>query len=141
MDWALGIADPEGWLNHVDRQLIDQCDFEFKPLLDRYKYHVRYTDVSFEKAREDCCEFLEILDQRLEQNDWLAGKSPSLTDVAIFPFIRQFSGVEPDWLTNSSYQNLNQWLKRWLESDHFKVVMTKYPVWNPDQPIVIFPQS
>jgi glutathione S-transferase len=141
MDWALGNSDPEGWLKLADRELIELCDFEFKPLLDRYKYHVRYTDVSLEKAREDCCEFLETLDQNLGQEAWLGGAIASLTDVAIFPFVRQFSGVEPNWLSNSEYQNLNRWLKHWIETDHFKAVMAKYPVWKPDQPLVVFPRQ
>ncbi|MFT7672702.1 MAG: glutathione S-transferase [Gammaproteobacteria bacterium] len=140
MDWALSASDPEGWLKDVDRPLIDQCDYEFKPLLDRYKYHVRYTDVGLEKAREDCCGFLETLDRRLEQKDWLAGSNRSLTDVAIFPFVRQFAGVDLKWLSNSGYENLNRWFAHWLEDDHFKAVMVKFAVWSPEQPSVLFPQ-
>ena len=49
----------------------------------------------------------------------------SLADVAIFPFIRQFSLVDEEWFLNSKYQELKKWLKGFVESQMFKDVMKK----------------
>jgi glutathione S-transferase len=49
----------------------------------------------------------------------------SLADIAIFPFIRQFSLVDEDWFLNSKYRELKKWLQRFIESQMFKDVMKK----------------
>jgi len=49
----------------------------------------------------------------------------SLADVAIFPFIRQFSLVDEDWFLNSKYRALKKWLQSFIESQMFKDVMKK----------------
>ena len=50
--------------------------------------------------------------------------------MAIFPFVRQFSLVDPDWFSGAPYPKLQDWLNGWLASPRFVSVMEKYPVWQ-----------
>jgi len=64
----------------------------------------------------------------------LFGAVPSLADIAIFPFIRQFAAVDNNWFggvngQGAPYPKLRAWLNDWLNSDLFKSVMTKNPTY------------
>ena len=50
-------------------------------------------------------------------------------DVAIFPFIRQFSMVNPQEFDNLPFAATKKWLKQQMESELFNSVMDKYPIW------------
>ena len=50
---------------------------------------------------------------------------PSIADVALMPFVRQFAGVEPDWFATAPYPRLRVWLQGWLESALFKAIMAR----------------
>jgi glutathione S-transferase len=58
------------------------------------------------------------------------GNQMTWVDIAIFPFIRQFSMVDTQKFEQLPYPLLKQWLKRHLESELFSAVMQKYPVWR-----------
>jgi glutathione S-transferase len=138
MVWALEQHDPDGWLRHKDRDLDTAARFHaaFKDRLDRYKYASRYDD---SRARGDVdltmrAEAVAVLAetfQPLSENGFLHGDTPSLIDVATFPFIRQFAAVEPDWWAASAPPGVKPWLDSWINSDRFKRVMHKHPVWTP----------
>jgi len=51
-------------------------------------------------------------------------------DVAIFPFIRQFSMVNPQRFEQLPYPSVKLWLNQYLESDLFNLAMQKYPIWK-----------
>ena len=53
-------------------------------------------------------------------------------DVAIFPFIRQFSNVDQYWF-KVTYTNLENWLNNITESKLFVSVMDKYLEYNSEQ--------
>jgi len=55
-----------------------------------------------------------------------------LTDIAIFPFIRQCANVDTDWFTGT-FQNTNTWLTLLIESKLFISVMDKYLEYNSSQ--------
>ena len=71
MLWALGRADPEGWLEPEEGgletalDLIGTCDGPFKHRLDRYKYDTRYDGAVKETERARASEFLWRLDKCL----------------------------------------------------------------------------
>lgn len=136
MRWALSIADPGHWLknSHVSDQLIDQNDNDFKPLLDKYKYADRHTELSQLEHRQNAEPFLKSLDERLNQHLYLVDDKIRLADIAIFPFIRQFVGVEPNWFVESEYTAVKRWLDRLIESRQFKAIMDKYVVWEESDP-------
>ncbi|WP_439105885.1 glutathione S-transferase [Congregibacter sp.] len=144
MRWALEQADPQDWLTTdllEDRDdLLSENDGAFKSLLDRYKYADRYPEHSAQWYRDQANGFLVKLDLRLEKTAWLAGAEKGFVDVAIFPFIRQFAGVDRGWFDQSPYPHLRCWLDTHLDSPLFKAVMQKYPRWTPEQAGVILPE-
>ena len=128
MLWALNQNDPAGWLlndEHASRELIDENDLNFKKNLDRYKYADRFPEHSKEYYRSQCEIFLNLLNDKLQSNLCLMAKRISLADVAIFPFIRQFSLVDEDWFLNSKYQELKKWLNDLTNTQMFQEVMKK----------------
>jgi len=127
MRWVLAQHDPEHWLRvgvDADR-LIQWNDGDFKQYLDRYKYADRYPDFSQASYRQQSEVFLTELETRLTVSRYLCGNEFSLADVAIFPFIRQFAGVESDWFRESAYLALNKWLEAIVATDLFGQVMAK----------------
>jgi hypothetical protein len=48
-----------------------------------------------------------------------------LSDVAIFPFVRQFAAVDPNWFGSADLPALRNWLQGWVESELFTRVMAK----------------
>lgn len=135
MLWALDKCDPGEWLNadmEETLSLVYKNDFEFKDQLDRYKYHVRYPQNSQKEFREIAAQFLEQLNEQLYQNEGkgLVSKGASLADVAVFPFVRQFAGVDREWFNTSQYSYLVQWLADWEANKDFLDIMQKYEFWN-----------
>jgi glutathione S-transferase len=130
MLWALHQSDPDNWLLQNDElkqqqmmQLIDNCDTEFKPLLDRYKYFDRYPENSQIEYRHQAEVFLQKIENRLSIHAFLMDANMRFADVAIFPFVRQFVGVDKIWFTASSYKNLQRWLDACINTALFKSIM------------------
>jgi glutathione S-transferase len=142
MNWALSHQDKNSKLSSDSeediKQLIIQNDTEFKYYLDRYKYADRYPEQSEQYYREKAEVFLKNLELRLSNHTFLCSNNKSLADMAIFPFIRQFSKVNTDWFQSSTYKNVNLWLNKQLESDLFISIMDKYPAWQPENKKFIF---
>ena len=134
MQWALGISDPLQWLPApklmplVDR-LISANDTEFKKNLDRYKYPIRFPEAESTEARARGEVFLAELDALLTQHTYLVSDFLSIADIAIFPFVRQFSSVEPLWFQALSYKKLQGWLEGLVVTPCFEAVMRKYEPW------------
>ncbi|GGY72110.1 glutathione S-transferase [Cellvibrio zantedeschiae] len=132
MNWALLQADPDNWLLQNDilmqqqmKQLIDSCDNEFKPLLDRYKYFDRYPEYSQLEYRQQAENFIQVLETRLKQQAFLVDSQMRLADAAIFPFTRQFAAVDHDWFMQSDYTNLQRWIDVCVNTTMFKSIMEK----------------
>lgn len=143
MFWALQRSDPEGWLHMPDlgRDLIRACDGGFKSALDHYKYPTRYEGIDHLAERDAAGTFLRELDQRLDGQDWLFGSRPSLADMAILPFVRQFAHVELNWFHAQDWLALIGWLERFKASDRFVAIMGKYPQWQPEMPPFNWPSA
>ena len=139
MKWALRQSDPDQWLSADTESLIDEWvvknDGPFKKLLDQYKYPDRYPDVQLEETLSQAVAlFLGPINERLKTNRYLLGPKISLADVALFPFVRQFAMVDPDWIDQSGLNFLKQWLNEHIESPLFLSVMQKYPTWHDPTP-------
>lgn len=139
MIWALSRHDPEGWTSETeaDRRDVEQFLEAFKDRLDRYKYASRYDESIAREAvdhkqRAEALAVLLDFASNLSHTTFLRADRPRLIDVATFPFVRQFAAVEPDWWAASIPQDLQDWLKHWLESDRFQRIMTKHRVWTPE---------
>ena len=140
MDWSLSQSDPEHWLDidESSKQLIRRNDEAFKPLLDCYKYADRHPLFSQHEHRIRAEVFVSELNQLLTFHPYLSGVHCRLGDVAIFPFIRQFAGVDANWFERCEYSSVRNWLKRMIGSDLFQQVMKKNPFWQPgDQAIYL----
>lgn len=134
MEWALlhGDGDVEGWWGRAQEAqnlaLLHCNDGEFKHWLDRYKYPQRYPEGSANAiaARSSAVAALLVpLESRLARQRYLGGASPCATDLAIFPFVRQFAAVEPAWLSSQGLPALHAWLAAWLGSRLFETCMAK----------------
>lgn len=139
LNWALSQHDPLGWLDcdlDAANFYITANDTDVKHHLDRYKYASRYnkdakrgdTDLSHRVEAE---KHIQKLEEALSSNSYLLGESQSIADIAIFPFMRQFSNVEPDWWASAPYPNTRKWLAHHVESELFKSIMKKHPLWAP----------
>ena len=137
MLWSLAQADPDQWLDidETSSQLIRRSDEEFKPLLDCYKYADRHPQLTPLEHRARAEVFVDELNQLLNRHAYLSDDQCRLTDMAIFPFIRQFAGVDAAWFDSSQYSSVRSWLNGLLASDSFQRIMNKNPFWQPgDEP-------
>ncbi|MDD1136696.1 glutathione S-transferase [Pseudomonas sp. TNT2022 ID233] len=128
MRWALAQNDPDNWLLDGDSriaELIEANDQVFKVHLNRYKYAERYPEQPMEVYRAEGALFLQRLDELLEGRDYLLAGHPSLADIALLPFVRQFAHVDRDWFAQTPYVRLQAWLQRFLESELFTGIMKK----------------
>lgn len=142
MHWALDRADPEGLKARMTEEgaaLIEEADGPFKTALDQTKYAVRYPDLNPDESRAAAAGFIARLDGLLDGRDWLFGDRPTMADLAILPFVRQFAHTDLAWWDAQPFSNAQAWLARFKQSDRFARIMKKYPVWQADDPVTLFP--
>jgi len=131
MRWALAINDPNKWLdisseqNHVFNELLQENDTTFKSWLDKYKYASRFPEYTEEHYRTQAEEFLMKLEAKLHCDKYLLTDTLKIADIAIFPFIRQFSMVDKAWFDDSKYTRVKEWLAEIISSELFVDVMKK----------------
>jgi glutathione S-transferase len=138
MRWALGQNDPEGWLAGDEPALIAANDWSFKHHLDRAKYPGRYDEDGVTDHRAAALALLAPVEARLAEALYLAGEKRGFTDIALFPFIRQFAAIDPAWFAAQPVPRLQGWLERLGGSDLFAAVMGKYAPWQQGDAPVLF---
>lgn len=130
MRWALGQNDPENWLAHVDVGLITANDGPFKHALDRYKYPHRYDLEGGLAHRDMALTHLAGLNERVDTPPFLGGEQRGFTDIALFPFVRQFAATDPAWFAAQPLPALHRWLEEITGSALFASIMHRYPRWT-----------
>jgi len=134
MHWAIAQSDPDKWGDvdeHKALLWISKNDGPFKKLLDQYKYPNRYPELIQEEVLSAVEELmLKPMETALQTSQYLLGSKMTWVDVAIFPFIRQFSMVNPQRFEQLPYPSVKLWLNQYLESDLFNLAMQKYPIWK-----------
>ena len=130
MVWALEQNDPAHWQSEnesdLSKELIAANDGAFKHWLDRYKYFERYPEQSQVQYREQAeLALIDKLELALSKNQFLCSDQPTMTDVAIFPFVRQFAAVDANWFASSRWSKTRDWLRYWTQSELFAKVMSK----------------
>ena len=132
MHWALAQHDPQDWQLLNDpagpaaiAALVEENDQVFKVHLNRYKYAERYPEHPMAFYRSEGEVFLGKLERLLEQREYLLADHPSLADVALMPFVRQFAHVDREWFGQASYPRLQRWLQGFIDSDLFTSIMQK----------------
>lgn len=141
MQWALEQHDPDGlWAGRTDSErrtinaLMAHNDGPFKHHLDRFKYADRDGSEGLAQQPHHRQAALAILRQwnaHLEPGEaWLLGESPSLADMALLPFVRQFRLADPAGFDAAeNLGGVQRWLQGFLASDELAVVMA--PPWAP----------
>ena len=139
MIWALNINDPKNWLRETDKslELIATCDGPFKNALDRTKYSNRYPNESAVENRVLASNFLDFIENQL--SPCLFGENFNLADIAILPFVRQFAHIDFDWFLSQPWPKTAEWLENFNTSEMFNSVMKKYPKWEENDPVTLFP--
>lgn len=138
MVWALQQNDPQRLLDMPQEgwDLIRVSDGPFKAALDHTKYATRYPDLDAKEERRKAASYLLSLDERLVGQAWLFGDRPSLADLALLPFVRQFAFIDRAWFDVQEWPNITAWLDQFLDSEVFSLVMRKYATWSEgDAPI------
>lgn len=128
MHWALQQQDESAWLAAepaLTEQLIAENDTSFKQALDKYKYAIRFPQQSAADYRAQGEIFLQKLELLLAASAYLLSGRPTVADIAIFPFIRQFAAVDAIWFLAAPYPNVRDWLNRLVASSLFVSVMVK----------------
>lgn len=133
--WATSQQEQDSIRGSLERikqanELINQNDNDFKQHLDHYKYADRFPEHPANHYRTQAEEFLQQLDNRLSNHQYLIDDALSLADIGIFPFVRQFAHVDIDWFRQTPYPHLIAWMDRILASELFNNVMSKYPPWK-----------
>ena len=142
--WSLEQNDPSklkvnNQLGRKTSKLIELFDTEFKFHLDRYKYSSRYNIQNSQVHRDKAREILVQINTMLEGKKYMGGKNISLLDISILPFVRQFRIADMKWFDNNlGLDNVNKWLNIFLNSDLLASIMTKYKVWEIDDPVTFF---
>ena len=136
MRWALAQHDPGHWLELAacsdGEQLLQQNDGPFKHHLDRYRYPHRHGDSDSAEHRQEALAILRQWNERLQQQGWLLGSAPSLVDVALLPFVRQFRHSDPvGFDAEPNLQPLQNWLAQFLQSPALAAVLE--PPWAERQ--------
>lgn len=135
--WGIQQHDPDNWLGENNKylqeaeMLVEINDFSFKKDLDHYKYADRHPEHPMEYYRLRCEEFIEELNDMLEENNFLLAENITIADIAVFPFIRQFSMVDKSWFDKSGYLALQRWLKSMLNTEWFCEAFIKHDTWQP----------
>ena len=131
MAWALvGEAAPGWWARAQSAEnlaLLAGNDGPFKQHLDRYKYPERHGNTDRWLHRAQAAELLQALNARLGHSAQLGGATPCATDIAVFPFVRQFAAVEPAWFAMQPWPALQHWLTQWLATPLFAAAMARLP--------------
>jgi glutathione S-transferase len=131
MRWAFEGRDAAGWWQRAQspacQAFIALNDGPFKQHLDGYKYPERHPPDKPPSSHRDqavgC--LLQPLDRQLAGQPFLGGDEPCAADLAIFPFVRQFRGVDAQWFDAQPLHGMQRWLLGWLESTLFARCMKK----------------
>ena len=133
MHWALRKSDLDDWAvvdETISQAWMIKNDGPFKALLDQYKYPNRYPNLNQAEVLNAAKELmLKPMETALQSSEYLLGNKMTWVDVAIFPFIRQFSMVNQEQFEKLPFALTKQWLNQHIKSELFNSVMHQYPNW------------
>ena len=132
IDYAFSQNDPMGMqlCTAEEKSAFDQWigpwQTRWVAAINLYKYADRYPDRNKNDAHDVLLELLGLVDQSLREcGGFLLRSRPSVTDLALFPLIRQFAIIDWDHFCGLGMSSLVVWLQSFLESDIFLQVMKK----------------
>ncbi len=151
--WCLERSDPINIYKNSEKsicleidRLIKENDTKFKYHLDRYKYSARFADSNKDFHKTEARKILLDWTSKIEKNSstekrWLVGKSQSVADISIWPFVRQFRATDTiSFDQDNELKPLRNWLNYYLENPLFKKLMKKTNIWDPKNRAITFPE-
>lgn len=143
MRWAMSTNDPHGWLQDGEHDeveaLIALNDGPFKQALDRYKYAPRHPERPASSYRDEAVDvLLAPLETLLRTHRFLLRDTPSLADMALLPFVRQFAAVDAAWFASTPLPGLRAWADGLVASPLFDAAMVKVAPWRPGDADILF---
>ena len=145
INWSLEQNDPnklkanDKVTKKINDKYIQLFDKDFKFHLDRYKYSSRYNISNSEIHRNKALKLLTEINTMLEGKDYIGGQRMSLLDISILPFVRQYRIADINWFDNHlGLRNINNWVNIFLNTEILASVMTKYKVWEKEDPPILF---
>lgn len=137
--WALQQQDPDNWLGKDSEylqeaeMLVEINDHSFKDDLEHYKKQPGEAEHPRDYYRQRGEEFLEELNDMLEDNSFLLASHITVGDIAVLPFIRKFAAVDKDWFDKAPYPKLQQWLAAMTATKLFKETDIQHQIWHPGE--------
>ena len=140
MYWALKKSDPQNWLKmpKLGNDLIKENDTSFKHYLDLTKYHIRYPRLNPKESRIKASAFLIKLESIMVDN-FLFGPTPTIADMSILPFVRQFANTDLEWFDNQNWPRVKSWLYKFISSEIFHEIQIKFVQWQTNSKPCFFP--
>ena len=145
INWSLEQNDPNNLkvndevTKKINDKYIQLFDKDFKFHLDRYKYSSRYNISNSEIHRNKARNILTEINSMLEGKDYIGGQCMSLLDISILPFVRQYRIADINWFDNHlGLRNINNWVNIFLNTEILASIMTKYKVWEKEDPPILF---
>ena len=145
INWSLEQNDPnklkvsDKVTKKINYKYIQLFDKDFKFHLDRYKYSSRYNISNSEIHRNKARNILTEINTMLEGKDYIGGQCMSLLDISILPFVRQYRIADINWFDNHlGLRNINNWVNIFLNTEILASIMTKYKVWEKEDPPILF---
>jgi len=142
LDESLDIVDfacqlPQGETLRLNEASQDQYDHLLNVFNDgalsaiyHYKYPERYPEINTQHALAILLSFLKNLDDALGDQLCLASNTPTKADIVFLPFIRQLEMIDAQWFASQTIPRVHGWLRRFIESDSFSLIMCKYAYWS-----------
>lgn len=118
--------------------IIEEFEQHFFVAVEAYKCAKRYQETNIVECRQACEVYLQKLEDRLSKHAFLTSEREGLLDIALMPFVRQFSKVERQWYQQSPYPKLRAWLNSYLQSPMFTKVMAKHELWVDGHRDILF---
>jgi len=118
--------------------IIEEFEQHFFVAVEAYKCAKRYQETNVVECRQACEVYLQKLEDRLSKHAFLTSDREGLLDIALMPFVRQFSKVERQWYQQSPYPKLRAWLNSYLQSPMFTKVMAKHELWVDGHRDILF---
>jgi len=138
MRWALALHDPQGWARVDEQEAVQfwtgRNDGPFKRALDGYKYASGLAEVSLQAPRDEAVALmLAPMEAKLAPHRFLLRDSPSMADMALLPFVRQFAACDAEWFGRLPLKRLQAWLAHLTGQPLFESVMSKRAPWRPGE--------
>ena len=72
-------------------------------------------------------------------DNFLFGSTPTIADMSILPFVRQFANTDLEWFDNQNWPRVKSWLYKFISSEIFHEIQIKFVQWQTNSKPCFFP--